>query len=230
MKRIGIIGGLSPESTTTYYNWLNRGVRQRLGGHHSARILLSSVDFGEFVALKEAGDWDTQGQLLTDEALALERAGAECILLATNTMHRLADQIEAAIQIPFLHLADATAEKIRACGMTTVGLLGTRYTMELDFYTGRLESHCIRPLVPDDAGRTTVHNIIYDELCHGTIRNESRQRYREVITELVDRGAEGIILGCTEISLLVTERDSSVPLFDTTAIHVEKALSWAFSC
>lgn len=229
MKRIGIIGGLSPESTITYYQWLNKAVQEQLGGHHSAKILLSSVDFGEFVALKEAGDWDTQGDLLTAEALALERAGADCIILATNTMHRLADQIEAALSIPFLHLADATAEKIRAYGMDTVGLLGTRYTMELDFYTGRLKKHGISTLIPDSNERTTVHSIIYDELCHGIVKESSRGAYRNIIAGLIARGAKGVILGCTEITLLVNNADSSVPLFDTTAIHVEKALAWALA-
>jgi aspartate racemase len=229
MKRIGIIGGLSPESTVTYYTWLNQGIQQRLGGHHSAKILLSSVDFGEFVALKEAGDWDTQGDLLTAEALSLERAGADCILLATNTMHRLAEQIEAALTIPFLHLADATADAICAHKLSTIGLLGTRYTMELDFYKNRLARKGITTLVPDDAGRHDVHTIIYDELCHGTISEESRTRYRDIIQQLADRGAQGVILGCTEITLLVEQSDARVPLFDTTRIHVDAALNWATS-
>ena len=160
MKTIGIIGGLSPESTMSYYQWLNDGVRAKLGGHHSAKIKMASVDFGEFVALKEKGDWDTQGAMLCEEAKALERAGADFIILATNTMHKMADQIEAALNIPFLHLADATARVIKAQGVKTVGLLGTKYTMTLDFYKGRLEEHGVQALVPDPVGIDVVNTVI----------------------------------------------------------------------
>lgn len=229
MKTIGIIGGLSPESTVKYYEWLNAGVRARLGGHHSAKIILTSVDFGEFVALKDKGDWDTQGKLLSQEAQALERAGADFIIIATNTMHKMADQIEAAISIPFLHLADATASEISAFGIKTIGLLGTKYTMEMGFYKDRLVRHGLTPLVPDEAGREVVNHVIYDELCNGIVRDESRAAYRNVMDDLVRQGAQGVILGCTEITLLVGQKDASVPVFDTTRIHVEKALELAFS-
>lgn len=228
MKTVGIIGGLSPESTVKYYEWLNEGVRARLGGHHSARVMLASVDFGEFVALKEAGDWDRQADILCEQACALERAGADFVILATNTMHKMADQIESALSIPFLHLADATADDIRAQGLTRIGLLGTRYTMELDFYKERLERKGLDVFVPDDAGRSLVNDVIYDELCHGVINPKSRDGYKSVFHALIDRGVQGIILGCTEITLLVGQEDSSVPLFDTTRIHVERALQIVF--
>ena len=228
MKKVGIIGGLSPESTVKYYEWLNAGVQQRLGGHHNAKILLSSVDFGEFVALKEKGDWDTQGQMLSAEAVALEKAGADFIILATNTMHKLADQIEASIKIPFLHLADATADNILNEKISIVGLLGTKYTMELDFYKQRLVDKGIKVLVPSENGRKSVNDIIYNELCCGVVTDESRQAYRQVINDLVDDGVEGVILGCTEITMLVNQADFSVPLFDTTKIHVECALDVIF--
>lgn len=229
MKTVGIIGGLSPESTVKYYQWLNEGVQARLGGHHSAKVIISSVDFGEFVALKEKGDWDTQGRLLSQEAINLQNAGADFIVLATNTMHKMADQIESALNIPFLHLADATADKILAAGLSKIGLLGTRYTMELDFYKARLQDKGIQTIVPDKHGRDQVNTIIYDELCHGIIKEESRQAYRTIIKDMIDGGAEGIIMGCTEITMLIDETDSTVPLFDTTKIHVEGALKEIFS-
>ncbi len=224
MKKVGIIGGLSPESTVKYYEWLNAGVQSVLGGHHNAKILLSSVDFGEFVALKEKGDWDTQAELLSAEAAALERAGADFIILATNTMHKMADQIEAAINIPFLHLADATADSILKDKIKTIGLLGTRYTMELDFYKQRLEDKGIKVLVPDAEGRNEVNRIIYNELCHGHVNEPSRKIYRDVIAKLCDKGAQGVIMGCTEITMLIGQTDSSVSLYDTTRIHVDRAL------
>ncbi len=229
MKTVGIIGGLSPESTVTYYEWLNEGVKKRLGGHHNAKILLSSVDFGVFVDLKNKGDWDTQGELLAAEASTLEKAGADFVILATNTMHKLAPQIEAALSVPFLHLADATADEILKQGISKIGLLGTKYTMELDFYKGRLEQKGIEVVVPDDAGRKIVNDVIYDELCHGKIIDKSREDYRTVMADLAQRGAQGIILGCTEITLLVGQKDSPVPLFDTTRIHVDRALEEIFS-
>lgn len=228
MKTIGIIGGLSPESTMSYYQWLNDGVRAKLGGHHSAKIKMASVDFGEFVALKEKGDWDTQGAMLCEEAKALERAGADFIILATNTMHKMADQIEAALNIPFLHLADATARVIKAQGVKTVGLLGTKYTMTLDFYKGRLEEHGVQALVPDPIGIDVVNTVIYDELCHGKVLSASKTAYQDVIFDLQSRGAEGVILGCTEITLLIQQADVAIPVFDTTRIHVEEALRLAF--
>lgn len=229
MKKIGIIGGLSPESTIKYYAWLNEGVQKRLGGHHNARIILSSLDFGEFVALKEKGDWVTQGKILSREAKNLQNAGADFVILATNTMHKMADEICAAIDIPFLHLADATAQEIAAQGITKIGLLGTRYTMEMDFYKERLYAQNIDVVIPDDAGRAQVNDIIYDELCHGIITEKSRSIYREVMRDLVKNGAQGIIMGCTEITLLIDQTDADVPLFDTTKIHVERALEWVFA-
>lgn len=229
MKKVGIIGGLSPESSMKYYSWLNEGVQKRLGGHHSAKILLSSVDFGQFVALKEKGDWKTQGQLLAQEAKALEAGGADFIILATNTMHKMAAQIEAVIAIPFLHLADATADRICAQGLKKIGLLGTRYTMEMDFYKQRLADKGLEVLVPDEAGRKIVNDVIYEELCHGKVLSASRQAYGVVIAKLIEQGAQGIIMGCTEITMLIDQSDSEVPLFDTTRIHVEQALEELFA-
>ncbi len=228
MKKVGIIGGLSPESTVKYYEWLNEGVQRKLGGHHSAKILLSSVDFGAFVELKEKGDWDTQGQLLAKEAAALERAGADFIVLATNTMHMLAEQITAAISIPFLHLADATADRILTRSARKIGLLGTRYTMEMDFYKDRLIAKGLTPLIPDETDRAEINRIIYHELCHGKTTESSRAFYRSVMAKLVAAGAQGVILGCTEITTLVDQTDATVPLFDTTRIHVEQALEEIF--
>lgn len=224
MKKLGIIGGLSPESTVKYYQWLNDGVRSALGGHHSANLVIASVDFGLFCDLKQKGDWDTQGRLLAAEARSLENAGAEIIILATNTMHKMADEIQAAISVPFLHLADATAKRIKASGFNKAGLLGTRYTMEMDFYTGRLAAHGIEPIVPDDNGRTVVNDIIYDELTQGVVRDESRAAFTQEIDALKRNGAECVILGCTEITMLIAQENSSLPVFDTTRIHVEEAL------
>lgn len=228
MKTVGIVGGLSPESTILYYRGLNEAVRARLGGHHNARILLNSLDFGEFVALKERGDWDTQGRLIVDAALRLERAGADFVLLATNTMHRFADDLRARLTIPFLHLADATAERIRAFGFNRVALLGTAYTMEQDFYKKRLSAHGIEPLVPNPQKRAEIHRIIYDELCHGIVKDESREVYRAIISGLIKEGAQGVILGCTEITMLIGPQDVSCPVFDTTQIHIEAAAQLIF--
>lgn len=227
MKTIGIIGGLSHESTITYYRALNEGARKRRGGHHTAKILISSVDFGAFTDLKENGDWDTQGRLLAAEAQALERAGADFIILATNTMHKVAPVIESAISIPFLHLADATASRISGAGLKTVLLLGTRYTMEMDFYKDRLTRQGITAMIPDAEGRSAVNGIIYDELCHGLIRPESKDKYSDIIRKAFHDGAEGVILGCTEIAMLIGQDDSPVPVFDTARIHVEEALKFA---
>ncbi|MBX2834712.1 MAG: aspartate/glutamate racemase family protein [Micavibrio sp.] len=228
MKKVGIIGGLSPESTITYYKGLNEGVNRRLGDHQNAKILLSSLNFGEFVDLKEKGDWDTQADILCDEAQALERAGADFIVLATNTMHKMADQITANISIPFLHLADATAEKILEENIQTIGLLGTRYTMEQDFYKDRLKAHNVQVVVPEEKDRTIINDIIYNELCKGVIKDDSRAQYLRIIKGLVKRGAQGVILGCTEIALLVKHSHTPIPLFDTTQIHIEKALDFIF--
>lgn len=228
MKTIGLLGGMSWESSLEYYRLLNEGVKARLGGLHSAWIVMVSVDFAEVEAMQSAGRWDDAARFMIEAALRVELGGADFLVIATNTMHRLADAVQAEISIPLLHIADATAGPIRAQGLRTVGLLGTRYTMEGDFYRGRLEErHGLRVLTPDAAGRATVHRIIYDELVLGDIRPASREAYRAIITDLVRAGAEGIILGCTEIGLLVRPEDSPVPLFDTTALHAAAAVDWA---
>ena len=227
MRTLGLLGGMSWESTLPYYRCVNECVRERLGGLHSAKLVLYSVDFAEIERLQHAGDWTTAGHLLADAAQALERAGAEALVLCTNTMHRVLDTIEAAIRIPVVHIADATARRIRAEGLAKVGLLATRFTMEQDFYRGRLEQHGLTVLVPDAADRAEVHRIIYDELCRGVIRESSRVALRAVMAALVSRGAEGLILGCTEIGLLVGAEDTPVPVFDTTRIHAEAAVDWA---
>jgi aspartate racemase len=227
MRTIGLLGGMSWESTAAYYRLANEAVRDRLGGFHSAPLLLSSVDFAEVEALQVADRWDEAGDLLADHARRLETAGAELILLCTNTMHLVADRIEAAISVPFLHLADATAAAVRAGGVERVGLLGTAFTMERAFYRDRLASHGLDVLVPDEEDRATVHGVIFDELVQGVVTEASRQRFREVIERLVERGAEGVVLGCTEIELLVGPSDASVPVFPTTRIHVDAAIAAA---
>ncbi|MFB4353370.1 aspartate/glutamate racemase family protein [Microbacterium sp. LS_15] len=227
MQTIGVLGGMSWESSLEWYRLANERVRERLGGHHSARIVLDSVDFAEIEAMQARGDWDAAGDLLADRARALESAGAELLVLCTNTMHLVAERIEDAVGIPFLHIADVAAEAVTRAGLSTVGLLGTAFTMEQPFYRERLAAHGIRTLVPDADDRRAVHAIIYDELVQGEIREESRQRYREVVGRLVAEGAEGIILGCTEIELLVSADDSPVPVFPTTALHVEVAVDRA---
>ena len=228
MKTIGLLGGMSWESTVPYYRQINEAVKARLGGLHSAKIVLYSVDFAEVERLQHQGDWTAAGALLADAARALERAGADFIVLCTNTMHKVAPAIEGAVQIPLLHIADPTAGAIRRAGLHRVGLLGTRFTMEQDFYRGRLAGqHGIEVMVPDADDRDLVHRVIYEELCLGRIEQASRQAYRDVMRRLVERGVQGIILGCTEISMLVGNEDASVPLFDTTAIHAEAAAALA---
>jgi aspartate racemase len=230
MKIVGLIGGMSWESTIPYYRQINEFIKERLGGLHSAKIILYSVDFHEIERLQHAGDWETAGQLLADAARRLEGAGADFLVLCTNTMHKVAPAIEAAVQLPLLHIADPTAAEIKAAGFATVGLLGTRFTMEESFYKDRLqERHGLRIVIPISDDRQTVHRIIFDELCLGQTRDESRDEYRRVIRGLVERGAQAVILGCTEISLLVDQRDSAVPLFDTTRIHARKAGEWALA-
>ncbi|MGL6409705.1 aspartate/glutamate racemase family protein [Aeromonas veronii] len=230
MKCIGLLGGMSWESTVSYYQALNRGVRAQLGGLHSARVLLNSVDFAEIERLQHAGDWPATARLLAAEARKLQDGGADFLLIGTNTMHKVAPEIEAAIDIPLLHIADATAAKLRADGITRVGLLGTRFTMEQDFYKGRLQERFgLAVLVPDEAGRERVHRIIYDELCLGEIRESSRAEYLAIIEELAAAGAEAVILGCTEIALLVGDARAAVPLYDTTAIHAEAAVALALA-
>ncbi|MFW3170938.1 aspartate/glutamate racemase family protein [Geodermatophilus sp. CPCC 206100] len=224
---VGMLGGMSWESTAQYYRLANELVRARLGGLHSARLVLTSVDFAEIERLQVAGEWQRAGELLAGEAARLEAAGAELLVLCTNTMHRVADQVQAAVDIPLLHLADATAAAVRAAGLSTVGLLGTAFTMEQAFYRDRLAGHGLRVLVPEAADRAEVHRVVYDELCLGVVRDESRAVYRQVIERLVAAGAQGVVLGCTEIELLVGAADSPVPVFPTTALHVEAAITAA---
>ncbi|HRM70757.1 MAG TPA: aspartate/glutamate racemase family protein [Thauera phenylacetica] len=228
MKTIGLLGGMSWESTVPYYRQINEAVKARLGGLHSARIVLYSVDFAEIERLQHDGDWGAAGAVLAAAAQALARAGADFIVLCTNTMHKVAPAIEAATNIPLLHIADPTAAAIRRAGLSRVGLLGTRFTMEQAFYRGRLaERHGIEVLVPEPDDRERVHRVIYEELCLGRVEDASRAGYREVMRRLVERGAQGIVLGCTEISLLVAAGDARVPLFDTTAIHAGAAVELA---
>lgn len=227
MKTIGVLGGMSWESSLAWYRMANERVRDRFGGYHSAPILLDSLDFAEIEELQAARDWDAAGAILAAHARALEAAGAGLVVLCTNTMHLVADQITDAISIPFVHIVDTTSSAITAAGLRTVGLLGTAFTMEQSFYRDRLAQNGVTALVPDAEDRATVHRVIYDELVHGVITEESRQSYREVIGRLIDAGAEGIVLGCTEIELLVTQADSAVPVFPTTALHVSAALAAA---
>lgn len=229
MKTIGVLGGMSWESSLEWYRLANERVREQLGGHHSAKIVLDSVDFAEVEDLQARGEWGLAGQLLAERARALESAGAELLVLCTNTMHLVAEQIQDAVDIPFLHIADVAGEAVASAGLTTVGLLGTAFTMEQPFYADRLATHGIRTLVPDEDDRRVVHSVIYDELVHGVIKDESRRRFAEAIERLVARGAEGVILGCTEVELLVSAADSPVPIFPTTALHVDAALRRAFA-
>lgn len=230
MKTLGLIGGMSWQSTIPYYREINTQVQLRLGGLHSAKILLASVDFAEVELLQRQGDWQAAGMLLAQQALSLQSAGADGIVLCTNTMHKVVPAIEAAIDIPLLHIADATAEQIQAHGMQRVALLGTRFTMEQDFYKQRLQDrYQLQVLTPDEDDRRLVHDIIYQQLCHGIIREDSRQAYQRIMQQLVVRGAQAIILGCTEISLLVSAKDAQVMLFDTTQIHAQAAAQWALA-
>jgi len=229
MRTIGLLGGMSWESTELYYRWINEGVRDRLGGLHSAKIVLDSVDFQEIEALQVKGDWDEAGRILAKRAAALESAGADGVVLCTNTMHRVADTIESAIRIPFLHLADATAERIRAAGYTKVGLLGTRFTMEQAFYRERLEAHGLEVMVPNDAQRDCVHEVIYQELVLGRVREESQRKVASIVCQLASEGAEAVIEGCTEITMLELGNLVATPLFDTTRIHADAAVDWMLS-
>ena len=222
-----MIGGMSWESTAEYYRLANELVRESRGGYHSARIVLTSVDFADVERLQVAGEWEVAGELLAAEARRLQAAGADLVVLCTNTMHKVADAVVGAIDVPFLHLADTTADAVRAASVRRVGLLGTRFTMEQPFYRDRLAEHGLDVLVPDEAGREVVHRVIYDELVHGVVRPESREAYVAVMAGLVERGAEGIVLGCTEIELLVGAEDTSVPVFPTTRLHVEAAVAAA---
>ncbi|QSX78828.1 aspartate/glutamate racemase family protein [Agrilutibacter solisilvae] len=227
MRTLGLLGGMSWESTVPYYRILNERVRDRLGGLHSARILLYSVDFAEIEQMQHRGQWHEAGELLAAAASRLEHAGADAIVICTNTMHAVASQVEAATAVPLLHIADATAGRITAAGLARVGLLGTRFTMEQAFYRERLEAAGLEVLLPDAAARERIHAVIYDELCRGVIEAGSREYFRGAIAALVVQGAQGIILGCTEIGLLVGPDDAPVPLFDTARIHAETAADWA---
>lgn len=230
MKTIGVIGGMSWESSAEYYRLLNRYAKARLGGHHNARSLMVTLDFACIEALQRAGDWDALGARMADAARQLERGGADFVILATNTMHRVHEALEAALQIPFLHIADPTGAALRAAGIERVGLLGTRYTMEHAFYAGRLhERHGLETIIPDETQRAAVHRIIYDELCHGVVTDASRAIYQRVIADFVTRGAQAVILGCTEITLLIKPEDSSLPVFDTTALHAQAAVALAIA-
>lgn len=229
MRVIGLLGGMSWESTAVYYRILNEAVRRRLGGQHSARILLYSLDFEEIERLQDTAAWDRAGRLLAAYAQKLEGAGADLLLLCTNTMHKVAGVIEAAIDIPLIHIADTAAEKVKGVGLARIGLLGTRFTMEEAFYRERLSQHGLQVLVPDADERREVDRVIYEELCMGRIREESRDAYREIIQTLAGRGAEGVILGCTEIGLLIGPADASIPVFDTTRIHAEAAVERALA-
>jgi aspartate racemase len=229
LKTLGLIGGMSWESTVPYYREINQAVKARLGGLHSARIILYSVDFADIEQLQASGQWQSAGALLADVAQKLEGAGADALVLCTNTMHKVADAITEAVGIPLMHIADPTARAIQQAGHTTVGLLGTRFTMEQDFYRQRLEQHGLTVLTPGEADRERVHQIIYQELCLGQVRDASRQAYLRVIAELGAQGAQAIILGCTEIGLLVQATDCALPLFDTTTLHARSAADWAMS-
>jgi len=227
MKLLGLIGGMSWESSALYYRMINRGVQQRLGGLHSARVLLYSVDFAEIEAQQMAGRWDDAAKLLADAGRSLKAGGAEGIVICTNTMHKAADAVETATGLPLLHIADATGDAIRETGMKRIALLGTRFTMEQDFYRGRLEERFgLDVLIPPDEDRDIVHRVIYDELCIGDIKDSSRAAYLEIIRGLQRRGAEGVILGCTEIGMLISAGVSPLPVFDTTQIHANATVEF----
>jgi aspartate racemase len=227
MKTIGLIGGMSWESSLEYYRVINQLVRDQLGGQNNAQSLMVTVNFHDIEQMQREDRWDDAGKILADAAVQLERGGADFILLCTNTMHKVFTTIQDAVQIPMIHLATATAERINTAGLTKIGLLGTRFTMEQDFYKSILVEHGVEVMIPDEAERDDIHRIIYDELCLGEVKAESRQRYKEIMQNLEQRGAQGIILGCTEITLLVKPEDSTVPQFDTTRIHAERAVELA---
>ena len=228
MKTIGLIGGMSWESTLLYYQQINLEVKRQLGGLHSAKVALYSIDFAEIEAMQAKGEWAMAGEYLAKVGSNLEHAGADFLVLCTNTMHKVAPEIEAATHIPLLHIADATGNKIIDSGIKKIGLLGTAFTMEQAFYKDRLQDKFnISVITPDEVDRKKIHQIIYEELCLGQVRNESKEQYRTIMNKLVEQGAEGIILGCTEITLLVGQHDVNVPIFDTTAIHAQEAVKYA---
>ncbi|MEX3073045.1 aspartate/glutamate racemase family protein [Vibrio alginolyticus] len=231
MKTIGMVGGMSWESTASYYKALNEGVKSQLGGLHSAKICLYSVDFDEIEKLQHQGKWSETALILTEAAKSVERGGADFLMICTNTMHKVVPEIESQISIPILHIADATAKSLVRDGVTKVGLLGTRFTMEQDFYKGRItEKFGIEVIVPDADEQTIVHDIIYQELCLGQINSDSRERYLKIIANIQAQGAQAVILGCTEIALLVKQSDTTVPLYDTTEIHAAHGVDWALDC
>ena len=223
MKTIGLIGGMSWESTVTYYQIINQLVKKELGGLHSARIVLYSVEFDEIEKCQAAGEWEKSGEILGNAAKGLEAAGADFILICTNTMHKVFDQVQSYVKVPLLHIAQVTADALKRENITKVGLLGTRYTMEQDFYKGRLAENGIEVIIPEGKDIDTVNSIIFNELCLGEIKDESRKKYLAIIDEMTAKGAQGIILGCTEIGLLVNQKDTAAKLFDTTQIHGETA-------
>lgn len=223
---IGIIGGMSWESTQTYYQLINQGIKREWGGLHSADILLHSLDFAPIEALQSQNDWDTMADILVESGLRLKAAGAQGLLIATNTMHKVADEVQTATGLPLIHIADATAKSIQEKGLTKVALLGTNFTMTEDFYKQRLVDAGLTVMVPDTTERADVHRIIYEELCQGQFTEKSRQRYVAIIEQLAEKGAEGVILGCTEIGLLIKQSDSPIPVFDTTQIHAEAAVKF----
>jgi aspartate racemase len=230
MKTIGLLGGMSWESSLEYYRIINQEVKRRLGGLHSAQCLLWSFDFAEIEALQMAGDWDGAAQKMVAAAQSLERGGADGIVICTNTMHKLAPQVQAAISIPILHIADTTAQKICADGVNSIGLLGTRFTMEQDFYKSRLvDNFGLKVITPNDADRKIIHDVIYDELCLGNVRDDSRREYLRIMDDLTAQGAQGVILGCTEITLLVKPEHTSIRLYDTTLLHALSAVDWALA-
>ena len=228
MKTIGLIGGMSWESSIEYYRYINVAIKEKLGGLHSAKSIMYSVDFAEIETLQHQGRWPEAARTLVAAAKYLENGGADFIVLCTNTMHKVADDIQAKVDIPFLHIADATAQRVKASGIQTIGLLGTRFTMEEDFYKGRLsEKYGLHVVVPTAQEREIVHRIIYEELVVGKIEQSSKVQYIEIIEQMISQGVEGVILGCTEIGLLVHQEDSHIPLFDTTRIHAEAAVEYA---
>ncbi|MCD6178978.1 MAG: aspartate/glutamate racemase family protein [Bacteroidales bacterium] len=230
MKTIGLLGGMSWESSAVYYQLINEKVRETLGGTYSAKSVMYSVEFHEMETLQHAEDWNKLTEIMIDAAQKVEKAGADFLIICTNTMHKMVPEIKEKISIPILHIADATAEKIKEKGIKKIGLLGTNFTMTQDFYKGRLEEeHWLKVITPNETDRQIIHDIIYNELILGNIKDESRKKYQDIIKKLKDQGAEGVILGCTEIPLLIKQKDSPIPIFDTTKIHAEKAVEFALN-
>ncbi|RUO55944.1 aspartate/glutamate racemase family protein [Pseudidiomarina homiensis] len=227
MKTIGLIGGMSWESTQTYYRLLNEQVRQRLGGLHSAKVILNSVDFAEIEPLQHQGDWQGTADILVKAAQSLEAAGADFFLIGTNTMHKVAPEVQKAVKIPLLHIVDATAEALKADGITTVGLLGTKFTMEQAFYRERLEAQGLKVIIPNETQRNSVHEVIFKELCLGVTTSASKLAYLDIVSDLHQQGAQAVILGCTEIGMLIKPADTTVPLYDTTELHANAAVTYA---